>query len=133
MERIKLRGHILEDAFTRSVSNLFAELYRRKRAFRKPILKLQRWLGRALKVKTEILTIEPIGEISITYNIYSERVHVQCDLRGLDRGVDRRVFILNEQGSSLFRRYDDSDGLSLVDKSIGAWERVRRGKHAYQI
>ncbi len=34
------------------------------------------------------------------------------------------VLVLNEQGSSVFHRYADSSGLTLLGNKIGAWEKV---------
>lgn len=84
------------------------------------IMRLQSYLG----IKTHFIEVEPRGEITVSYRINSHRVRVEVDLRRLQKQNCEKVFILNEQGASFFRKYLDSCGLELYDDNIGVWDAV---------
>jgi hypothetical protein len=52
-------------------------------------------------------------------------VLVGIDFSLLKRKNLQKIFILNEQGSSFFRRYLDSNGTELIDKQIDAWDETK--------
>jgi len=85
------------------------------------ITKLQNYLG----IKTCFLEVKPRGEITLSYKISSNRIGVKVDLRRLQKRNCKKVFILNEQGASFFRKYFDSLGLELFDDNIGVWDSVQ--------
>lgn len=49
---------------------------------------------------------------------------MKVDFNCLKRENLQKIFVLNEQGSTFFRRYLDSNGTELVEKEIGAWDRI---------
>jgi hypothetical protein len=71
---------------------------------------------------------EAIGQIIITYHV-SHRgiVKVKADFGLIQKRKLQKIFLLNEQGSTFFRKYHDSNGTVLFDSRIGTWERVDAG------
>jgi hypothetical protein len=49
---------------------------------------------------------------------------VSADFRDSDRRRLQKIFMLNEQGSTFFRKYVDSRGTELLDTGIGAWDGI---------
>ena len=82
-------------------------------------------LRRILKVETDFVKATPRGTITLTYTCLPDMVRVSVDLTGLNRAGCKQILFLNEQGSSFFRKYVDSDGLTLSDQDIGAWAIVK--------
>jgi len=74
---------------------------------------------------TSFIETEPIGTVSVVYIINAGHIQTRADFGGLSRRSSiRKVFVLNEQGATLFRRYADSDGIELIDDNIGAWNPI---------
>jgi hypothetical protein len=46
------------------------------------------------------------------------------DFSNLTLDACREVLVLNEQGSSIFQKYADTSGLTLLGNKIGAWDAV---------
>ena len=65
-----------------------------------------------------------VGKVSVTYTVEESRVTVKADFSDVCMKGLRKVFVLNEQGSTLFRSYSDSSGTELTDGQIGAWDVV---------
>ena len=82
-------------------------------------------LRRTLKVETDFVKAEPRGTITLTYTCFPDMVRVNVDLTRLNRARCKQILFLNEQGSTFFRKYVDSDGLTLSDQNIGAWVIVK--------
>jgi hypothetical protein len=87
-------------------------------------------LRHALKVQTEFVKVTNRGTIGVNYSVRSDSVEVRVDLTGLEKVGCENILILNEQGSTFFRQYSDSEGLSLNDAQIGPWSEVKT-KEAY--
>ncbi len=102
-----------------------AHLYRSYAVFRRPMIKFSHLAKKLVNVRPEFMAVRSRGTISMTYVCHPSRVHVSCDMTKLDRRGCNRIFILNEQGSSFFRKYQDSGKMRLVDDEIGAWEMVK--------
>lgn len=106
------------------VSDSLAGTYRNYSASRKiifPLMKLRNKVG----IKTFFTKVKPRGEITLTYKIKSDIVDVNVDFIKLQKHRCKRVLLLNEQGSTFFRRFFDSHGLNLTDEKIGAWDLVK--------
>ncbi len=76
------------------------------------------------KIKTEFEKVEPRGTVAVSYQCKPSTIFVNVDFSGLKLEGCREVLVLNEQGSTVFRNYFDSDGLILRDSKIGAWDVV---------
>jgi len=87
-------------------------------------LKLKKSLLKALGVQTSFVRVRPVGTVPIVYRLERSRIKVKADFSSLRRNGLERIFLLNEQASSHFRKYHDSDGTVLFDEKIGPWENV---------
>jgi hypothetical protein len=117
------KGPYIDDGFYSLLQGLFEEAYlrrKRQRLFFDKIMELRN----VLKINTEFVKVKPRGTINLKYSVLPELIRIEVDLSALDSTGRREILILNEQGSSFFRKYFDSDGLVLFDKQIGAWEPV---------
>lgn len=93
-------------------------------------------------LQTGFVETAPAGKVIVTYRINGARIHVRTVASLVRRENLEKIFILNEQGSSFFRRYSDSNGTELLDKRIDAWEITEadcaavtdlRGKVGFQL
>jgi len=126
VEQVKIGKHIIsEDSFLSLILRILAYLYRLSAVFRKPIIKIDQFIRKRINVESEFTTAESRGSISIIYEVYPNKIHVHCDLTKLNKTGCQRIFILNEQGSMFFRKYEDSNGVLLIDNEIGAWKKVK--------
>jgi len=119
--RNKFRNVTLENRKTRRFFTYLAHLYQRHTEFRFLTLKS---LTRKMYIDTAFLKIPSIGKAQVTYLIEHDHILVKADFRQLKKTKTERVFILNEQGSSFFRKYIDSRNMELTDSEIGAWDNV---------
>jgi hypothetical protein len=85
-------------------------------------------LRQALKIQTQFVKVPDKGTIGVTYSVRFDSVKVLVDLTGLEKIGCEEILILNEQGSTFFRKYSDSEGLYLDDAQIGAWSEVKTKK-----
>ena len=81
-------------------------------------------LRNVLKINTEFVKVKPRGVVTLKYSFLPGRIQVEADMSALDSTECKEILILNEQGSSFFRKYFDSDEIVLFDRQIGAWDRV---------
>jgi hypothetical protein len=85
-------------------------------------------LRQALKIQTQFVKVPDRGTVGVTYSVRFDSVKVLVDLTGLEKIACEEILILNEQGSTFFRKYSDSEGLYLDDAQIGAWSEVKTKK-----
>jgi hypothetical protein len=82
--------------------------------------KMQRQLG----IKRAFVQTKPVGTVNVAYSIHPPNIKIETNFN-LSQNKDlQKVYLLNEQGATHFRKYCDSDGTFLFDKDIGAWETV---------
>ena len=86
-----------------------------------PLFNLIMALRKTLKVQTDFVKTAPRGTVTVTYTCLPNIVKVNVDLTRLNRTGCKQILLLNEQGSTFFRKYSDTKGLSLFDQNIGAW------------
>jgi hypothetical protein len=84
-----------------------AGAYTSSNFFGKKIAQVDQALRKHADIETEFVAVKERGEVSVTYEISSHRIHVECDLTHLEKDTLQKIFILNEQGSSFFRQYSD--------------------------
>jgi hypothetical protein len=125
MDRILMRlGErlLLDRRLYYRISSYLGVKYRKQKLFRSllmPFTILQKDLFRAEFVQAPLR-----GIVVTTYEIHRKGIHVKVDFRGLSKKECKEVIITNEQSSLFFRKYIDSEGLTLLDKEISVWEKV---------
>jgi hypothetical protein len=121
LARNTFRNVTLENRTARAMLGYTADLYQKHKRFR--FLTLKNLTGK-LNVGKAFIEVPSIGRVSFTYRVKGNRVFVRTDLKQLKRRNLERVFLLNEQGADVFRKYSDSNGTELLDEKIRAWDRV---------
>ncbi len=83
-------------------------------------------------IKTEFIPVKPRGTVTINYNCQPNVINIKADFSKVTLKKCVEVLVLNEQGSSVFQKYVDSDGLILLGRKIGAWEAVTADQASLQ-
>ena len=96
-----------------------------------PNLRFLRLKGvtKGVDIDTSFIQARPIGKVTVAYTIDKQGIRVSADFKDLERSRLEKVFMLNEQGATLFRKYLDSQGTTigrLEDRSMG-WNKRRMG------
>jgi len=81
-------------------------------------------LARNMRIGTSFVETKPVGCVAVTYRIGTKEIQVEADFQKVEKNGLRKIFMLNEQGFTFFRRYTDSTGTLLTDGRIGAWDEV---------
>lgn len=105
------------------ISRFFMKIYRKYPSSRRgifPFIKLRNKFG----IETLFTKVKHRGSITIMYKIKPGSVEIETDLTRITKDNCLKVFLLNEQGATCFRRFFDSDGVKLIDEKIGAWDQV---------
>lgn len=106
------------------ISRFFAAIYRdypMSRIFILPIMRLRDSVG----INTRYMRTEQRGEVVMTYSVKRNGLSVKADMTKLNKKSLKRVILLNEQGSTFFRRFSDSSQSILVDDAIESWDLVK--------
>jgi hypothetical protein len=120
IQRKELGGIRLENQKLRAAWKSMERLYQKHR-------QLQIFasaLGGRPAVHFSFLKTEPIGKVTVTYSAVKNQLDIRVELNLTTRKKLRKIFLLNEQGTTFFRKYSDSNGAQLADNQIGAWQRV---------
>ena len=75
-------------------------------------------------IKTEFVIVKPRGTVTVIYHCRPTAINVQVDFSRINLNNSVEALVLNEQGSSVFQKYADSNALTLHGNKIGAWEIV---------
>ena len=121
--RDRIRNLNLENPRVRDVFDYVSELYQSHDYLAQSILSIKALLFR-LGVQSSFKLSPNRGRVVVDYKIGKNQVLVKLDFGQLQRANLSKVFVLNEQGAHFFSTYNDSEGLKLVDKDIGAWKNV---------
>jgi hypothetical protein len=119
--RNKFRNVHLENQKARTFIRHLTDLYQKKRHMR--FLSLKEFIVN-MGIESTFIETNPIGKLSVTYDINNYLINVKVDFSHLKRERPQKIFVLNEQGASFFRRYSDAQRTSLIDRQIGAWDPV---------
>ena len=117
------RASYIDDDFYSSLRKIFEKLYLRHKRLAPLFNKLME-LREIAKIKTEFIKVQPRGTITINYQCQPTTIKVNVDLSNLTSKNCQEILVLNEQGSSVFRKYSDTSGLTLFGNKIGAWDAV---------
>ena len=118
------KSSYVNDGSYRFFHKLFEKAYLSSKRFL-PFFSKVMELRQVMGVQTRFIKVEPKGAIAVKFSIQPSSIEVQVDLSGLDKAGCEEILVLNEQGSTFFREYADSEGLRLFDAKIGAWAEVR--------
>lgn len=116
-----LRSVKLETKVTRKIRRSFDKLYMDHRHLR--LLASENTLGK-FGIKRVFAQTEPVANVTVTYSIKPPHIRTEAEFNLLQSADLQKIYLLNEQGSTHFRKYHDSKGTVLYDQDIGAWETV---------
>jgi len=122
VERNEFASIRLENKRVRAILRFIGDVYQNHRRLQ---LLTPKTLAHKASYKAKFLKVDPIGSVCVDYTIDGTNVHVKTDFSSLPIDQLERLFMLNEQAGTCFRRYSDSDGLELFDDNIGAWLPIR--------
>ena len=121
------RATYIDDGVYSSLRKTFAKAYLTKKNL-SPFFNAVMELRQAAKIKTEFVKVKAMGTVTVTYEIQPTLIDVSVDFTALSLEECEEILVLNEQGSTVFEKYVDADGLKLVGREIGAWEAVTAAK-----
>ena len=125
------RGSYVDDEFYSSWRKRFSKLYLNHKELA-PIFNWLMEVREFAKVKTEFIRIKPKGEVIVNYQVKPAKIDINVDFSNLTLNGCEELLVLNEQGSTSFDTYLDSDGLKLVGRRIGAWGIVSAKQALFQ-
>ena len=114
----------VQNPLYKSIEKRVGRFYRDHPVSQKLILSLNT-LNKKMGIKSSFVKTESRGEVIITYRIKNNDIKVEVNLTKLNKRRLDRVAILNEQGSTFFRRFADSNGSNSIDHEINAWNLVK--------
>ncbi len=120
----------VDDGFYSFAHGIFHKVYVNRKTltpFFNKIIELRKIFG----MKTDFVKAEPKGVITVRYVCLTDSIHVEVSLLKLDKAGCQEILIMNEQGATHFRKYSDSDGTTLTDSKIGAWETVEADEASF--
>jgi hypothetical protein len=88
-------------------------------------------LRKVFKIHTEFVRVKPRGNVTCKYSCQPCAIEIEIELSLKEPNRCKEIVILNEQGSTFFRRYADSEGLTLHDRKIGAWTKIMAGEASF--
>jgi hypothetical protein len=113
----------IDDRVYSSIRKKFEKLYLEHKKL-SPLFNNLMELRDIAKIKTEFVKVKPRGQVTVDYQFQASGINVKVDFSGLNLAGCREVLIENEQGSTMFDSYVDSNGLKLFGSRIGGWDKV---------
>jgi hypothetical protein len=123
-------GRQVRPAALYAAKDALAALHRRSPALRSLLTATSSGLRRAFGWETTYEAAPTAGTVAVTCAGRDGEgcVSVAVQLSGLRINGVTEVVVMNEQGARHFARYQDSQGISLEGKRIGAWNEVTAGE-----
>jgi hypothetical protein len=118
------RATYINDSVYSSIRKTFEKEYLSKKNL-SPFFNAVMELRQLAKIKTEFVKVKARGAITVTYDIHPSLIAVNVDFSNLELDCCKEVLVLNEQGSTIFEKYIDANGLKLLRREIGAWDLIR--------
>jgi hypothetical protein len=113
----------IDDDFYTPLRKVFQMLYLRHKKLTGLFNKFME-IRNLANIKTEFVIVKPRGTVTVTYHCRPTAIDIQVDFSGINLTKCVESLVLNEQGSSVFQKYFDSNNLALSGNKIGAWETV---------
>ncbi len=115
------RSFYLSDSLYRFVQRRFHNVYTINNTLASaltPIIELMKSAG----IETDFKKVNSIGNVLVEYKCFPGSIEIEARFCGINKKGCKEILMLNEQGASFFRRYLDTNGVSLQDNQIGPWE-----------
>lgn len=119
-----LNGPFLSDALYSPVHRTFHRAYTRFKRL-KFLFDAIMLFSYTVGLRTQFVMVDSRGVVRVNYGFLSNEVQVEVDFSGLNIAGCKEILIMNEQGASFFRKYQDKSGLMLLDGNIGGWMEVK--------
>jgi hypothetical protein len=116
------------------VKEVLAGAHRRVPLLRRPLGAISKAVRAMFSLKTVFRPIPSLGVVRMEYTLdaASGTLSVRVDARNADRRRCTELVVMNELGARNFRRYRDSNGVTLEDGRIETWSEVRAGEASFQ-
>ena len=114
----------VNDNFYGFFHKLFEKAYLARREMA-PAFNVLMELRKTLKIDTDFVRVPSRGKVKVTYTCFPDLLKVRVDFSELHKDHCQEILVLNEQGSTFFTKYFDTDGLILINRSMGAWQNVK--------
>jgi hypothetical protein len=121
----------IDDSLYSPLRKTFQTLYLKHKKLT-PLFNKVMELRELANIKTEFITVKPRGTITVTYHCQPTAINIQVDFSKVTLNKCREILVLNEQGSTEFQKYVDSNGLNFMGNRIGAWETVEANEASLQ-
>jgi hypothetical protein len=119
--RNNFRNAKLQNRGARFLLGRLSRLYQEQPQFRFLTFKK---LTKKIHIGTSFIETAQSARVTVTYKIDEGKIQVNADFRNVRTDGLEKIFVLNEQGSTFFQRYTDSEGNELMGAQIGAWDEV---------
>lgn len=125
------RATYIDDGLYSPLRKTFQSLYLKHKKLN-PLFNKAMELRDLVNIKTEFTPVKPRGTVTINYYCQPTAIKIKADFSKVTLKKCVEVLVLNEQGSSVFQKYVDSEGLILLGRKIGAWEAVTADQASLQ-
>jgi hypothetical protein len=121
IQRKMIRGATMENRKLRAAWRILDKLYQKHRSLQSlAYIDIAKRMG----IKFNFIDADPVGKVVVTYRISRKKINAEADFSLLKKDGLRKIFLLNEQGATFFRKYSDTNGSSTIDTQISAWRNV---------
>lgn len=128
IERTSWRGREVTSRWPYALQELRGHLYKRSRTLQR-LLPVANRMNERAGLAFDFVPTDSRGSVTVSYAFTGDHVEVSVGVPELESGVRRaRLYILNEQGATMFSRYRDDHGLTLDEAAIGGWIEVASGR-----
>jgi len=117
----------IDDSVYSALRKAFERLYLKHKKI-KPVFNKLMELRHKAKIRTIFVKVTPRGIITVTYTFHPSSIDVRVDFSKLALTKCKEILLLNEQGSSFFSKYRDTNEANLGGNRIGAWEALDADK-----
>ncbi len=126
----QVQGSYIDDNLYSAFHKIFEITYLNHQKMR-PVFDWIMSLRKTLGVNTKFTKTASRGKVVVTYSCHSNFVKIDVDFSLLDKNLCKEILLLNEQGATNFRKYSDTNGITLYDRQVGAWAKVTAEKASF--
>jgi len=123
--RVKILGKHIKSPIFYSVTEFFSKVHREHKSIRWLLDIILAIVRKTMGHPADLVMTSQKGRITVSCQVRDDSIFVRVDSTKLDKTDCEEICIMNEQGAEFFRKYTDTDGLTLVDDQIPSWEKVQ--------